>query len=156
MNSSTPIMPHLALGEYLTERFNVLQEREHQMKLTNFYFLMTGTVRGCPGLSDEQAAKLDARPLTGRLLDDLPYPLAELKAISREIFDIQMEFQKELIDVFSTLETFHHGSKRGTGRKVIIVDVDRMSAIQPKSNHAMQDHSTTILDFGTKEKRHEL
>ena len=156
MNSSTPIMPHLALGEYLTERFKVLQEREHQMKLTNFYCLMTGTVRGCPGLSDEQAAKLDARPLTGRLLDDLPYPLAELKAIRREIFDIQMEFQKELIDVFSVLEAFHHGPKRGTGRKVIVVDVDRMSAVQPKSSNATQDHITTILDFGAKEKRHEL
>ena len=156
MNSSTPIMPHLALGEYLTERFKVLQEREHQMKLTNFYCLMTGTVRGCPGLSDEQAAKLDARPLTGRLLDDLPYPLAELKAIRREIFDIQMEFQKDLIDVFSVLETVYHGSKRGTGRKVIVVDVDRMSVIQPKSNHATQDHITTILDFGTKERTHEL
>ena len=64
------------------------------------------------------------------------------------------EFQAERFRALGLLELY---GMIGAGREIIIFDVDRMDAIQTENNTTAQDHTATILDYGTvKEKRHEL
>ena len=47
--------------EKLTEKLNKCEKEQEFMKKVNAYYKKNGTVKGCEGVSDELAAKLDKK-----------------------------------------------------------------------------------------------
>lgn len=71
--------------EKLTEKLEVCQKRQEFMKSVNSYYRKNGTAQGCPGVSDELAAKMDERMKTAYSWETAPYPSYELSNNNAEI-----------------------------------------------------------------------
>jgi len=65
--------------EKLTEKLGKCQTLQETMKAVNAHFRRFGTCRGAPGITDEQAAKLDVRVERAPSYDKQPYPSWELQ-----------------------------------------------------------------------------
>lgn len=66
-----------ALDE-LREKLENMEKKQEQMKERNRYYRKNGTCKGCPGVTDELAAKLDHDVKTGYSWERQPYPSYEL------------------------------------------------------------------------------
>ena len=80
--------------EKLKEKLESKQTLQTHMKEVNSYYRKHGTARGCPGLSDEQAAKLDARVESGYSWEKAPYPSYALTNNNSEIRRLKQRIEQ--------------------------------------------------------------
>ena len=73
--------------EILTERLEKLQKKQARAKEVNAHYRKHKTFKGCPGITDEAAARLDAsvKEHSPRPQDYKPYPDYELSSIREKI-----------------------------------------------------------------------
>ena len=80
--------------EKLTEKLNKCEKEQEFMKKVNSYYKKNGTVKGCEGVSDELAAKLDKRVQEAYSWERQPFPPYRLTnnngkyAVSRSVSKI--------------------------------------------------------------------
>ena len=60
--------------EKLTEKLQKCEKEQEFMKNVNAYYKKNGTTKGCDGISDELAAKLDTRVQEAYSWDKQPFP----------------------------------------------------------------------------------
>ena len=87
--------------EKLKEKLEATQTLQTHMKEVNSYYRKNGTTRGCPGVTEAQAAKLDASVKSGYSWENKPYPSYELTNNSAEIRRLkqrieQLSYEKEV------------------------------------------------------------
>lgn len=75
--------------ERLREKVAVLRKKQAQAKTINAYFKKNGTVKGCEGVSDAQAEKIDEYTRQDYNLEHRPFPSFELTSINRRIKDAE-------------------------------------------------------------------
>ena len=90
--------------EKLTEKLNKCEKEQEFMKKVNSYYKKNGTVKGCEGVSDELAAKLDKRVQESYSWDKQPFPSyritnngAEIRRIKKRIENIEANKGTELL-----------------------------------------------------------
>ena len=71
--------------EKLTEKLNACKENQEFMKTVNAYYRKNGTAKGCPGVTDEQAVKMDEAVKTGYSWETAPFPSYKLTNNNQEI-----------------------------------------------------------------------
>ena len=84
--------------EKLTGKLTACRERQEHMKAVNDYFRKTGTINGCPDLSEQEYVKLERRIAMRFVGSDVPYPSYELSGNSAEIRHLEEridQLQKE-------------------------------------------------------------
>lgn len=69
----------------LTDKLEKCEKHQSFMKQVNAYFRKNGTAKGCEGISDEQAAKIDEAVRTGYSWEKQPFPAYELTSNNAEI-----------------------------------------------------------------------
>ena len=102
----------------LTEKLAGLQESQKYMKTVNAYYKATGTCRGCPGLSDEEAAKLEDS-MKYHPWDKKPFASASLSNNNENINTTKKRIQKltEAKEQGYTGWTFEGGRVEANGDK---------------------------------------
>lgn len=80
--------------EKLTGKLEACQEQQTYMKAVNAYYRKHGTTKGCPGVSDEKAAKLDARVEAGYSWEKVPYRSYELSGNNAEIRRLKQRIEQ--------------------------------------------------------------
>ena len=73
----------------LTEKLEKLQKAQTRMKQINAYYRKHGTCKGFHGISDEQAAQMDASVESGYSWVNVPYAPFELSLNNKEIHRLQ-------------------------------------------------------------------
>ena len=90
--------------EKLTEKLQKCEKEQDFMKKANAYYKKNGTTKGCDGISDELAAKLDARVQESYSWDKQPFPSyritnngAEIRRIKKRIENIEANKGTEFV-----------------------------------------------------------
>ena len=90
--------------EKLTEKLQKCEKEQEFMKKANAYYKKNGTTKGCEGISDELAAKLDARVQESYSWDKQPFPSyhitnngAEIRRIKKRIENIEANKGAEFV-----------------------------------------------------------
>ena len=111
--------------EKLTEKLQKCEKEQDFMKKTNAYYKKNGTTKGCDGISDELAAKLDARVQESYSWDKQPFPSyritnngAEIRRIKKRIENIEANKGTEFV-----------GWKFNGGEAVINEDKNRLQLL---------------------------
>lgn len=71
--------------EKLNEKIKLLKENHEIMKNRNAYYRKHKTMRGCEGISDEEAEKIDNKILSSYSWDNQPYPSWQIQNSNQEI-----------------------------------------------------------------------
>ena len=111
--------------EKLTEKLQKCEKEQDFMKKANAYYKKNGTTKGCDGISDELAAKLDARMQESYSWDKQPFPSyritnngAEIRRIKKRIENIEANKGTEFV-----------GRKFNGGEAVINEDKNRLQLL---------------------------
>ncbi len=80
--------------EKLQAKLDKLTAMHARMKEINAYFRKHATALGCPGLSDEDAAKLDRRVQEGYSWEKQPYPSYILSGNTAEIRRLRQRIEE--------------------------------------------------------------
>ena len=111
--------------EKLTEKLQKCEKEQDFMKKANAYYKKNGTTKGCDGISDELAAKLDARVQESYSWDKQPFPSyritnngAEIRRIKKRIENIEANKGTEFV-----------GRKFNGGEAVINEDKNRLQLL---------------------------
>ena len=90
--------------EKLTEKLQKCEKEQDFMKKANAYYKKNGTTKGCDGISDELAVKLDARVQESYSWDKQPFPSyritnngAEIRRIKRRIENLEANQDTEFV-----------------------------------------------------------
>ena len=90
--------------EKLTEKLQKCEKEQDFMKKANAYYKKNGTTKGCDGISDKLAAKLDARVQESYSWDKQPFPSyritnngAEIRRIKKRIENIEANQDTEFV-----------------------------------------------------------
>lgn len=90
--------------EKLTEKLQKCEKEQEFMKKANAYYKKNGTTKGCEGISDEIAAKLDSRVQESYSWDKQPFPSyritnngAEIRRIKKRIENIEANKDTEFV-----------------------------------------------------------
>ena len=77
----------------LQEKLTALEKLQAKMKTTNAYYHKHQTCRGCEGITDEEAARLDQRVKDGYSWETAPYPAYALSNNNQEIHRIKKRLE---------------------------------------------------------------
>lgn len=77
----------------LQEKLTALEKLQAKMKTTNAYYRKHQTCRGCEGITDEEAARLDQRVKDGYSWETAPYPAYALSNNNQEIHRIKKRLE---------------------------------------------------------------
>ena len=77
----------------LQEKLTALEKLQAKMKTTNAYYRKHQTCRGCEGITDEEAARLDQRVKDGYSWETAPYPAYALANNNQEIHRIKKRLE---------------------------------------------------------------
>ena len=77
----------------LQEKLAALEKSQARMKTINAYYRKHQTCRGCEGVTDEEAAKLDQRVKDGYSWETAPYPPFALSNNNQEIHRIKKRLE---------------------------------------------------------------
>ena len=77
----------------LQEKLTALEKLQAKMKTTNAYYRKHQTCRGCEGITDEEAARLDQRVKAGYSWETAPYPAYALSNNNQEIHRIKKRLE---------------------------------------------------------------
>lgn len=77
----------------LQEKLTALEKLQAKMKTTNAYYRKYQTCRGCEGITDEEAARLDQRVKDGYSWETAPYPAYALSNNNQEIHRIKKRLE---------------------------------------------------------------
>lgn len=77
----------------LQEKLTALEKLQAEMKTTNAYYRKHQTCRGCEGITDEEAARLDQRVKDGYSWETAPYPAYALSNNNQEIHRIKKRLE---------------------------------------------------------------
>lgn len=77
----------------LQEKLTALEKLQAKMKTTNAYYREHQTCRGCEGITDEEAARLDQRVKDGYSWETAPYPAYALSNNNQEIHRIKKRLE---------------------------------------------------------------
>ena len=77
----------------LQEKLAALEKSQARMKTINAYYRKHQTCRGCEGITDEEAAKLDQRVKDGYSWETAPYPAYALSNNNQEIHRIKKRLE---------------------------------------------------------------
>lgn len=77
----------------LQEKLSALEKSQAKMKSINAYYRKHQTCRGCEGITDEEAAKLDQRVKDGYSWETAPYPAYALSNNNQEIHRIKKRLE---------------------------------------------------------------
>lgn len=80
--------------EKLTGKLEGCQQLQEHMKAVNAYFRKHGTTQGCPGVSEEEAAKLNARAENGYSWEKSPYSSYALTNNNAEIRRLKQRIEQ--------------------------------------------------------------
>ena len=80
--------------EKLQEKLGALEKSQEYMKRVNAYFRKHDTTLGCPGVSDEQAAKMDAAVLNGCSWEKMPFASYLLSNNNAEIRRVKKRIER--------------------------------------------------------------
>lgn len=80
--------------EKLQEKLGALEKSQEYMKRVNAYFRKHDTTLGCPGISDEQAAKMDAAVLNGCSWEKMPFASYLLSNNNAEIRRVKKRIEQ--------------------------------------------------------------
>lgn len=90
--------------EKLTEKLNKCEKEQEFMKKVNAYYKKNGTVKGCEGVSDELAAKLDKRVQEAYSWEQQPFPPyrltnnnAEIRRLKKRIENLEASKDTEFV-----------------------------------------------------------
>ena len=111
--------------EKLTEKLHKCEKEQEFMKNVNAYYKKNGTTKGCEGISDELAAKLDTRVQEAYSWDKQPFPSysitnngAEIRRIKKRIESLEANKNTEFV-----------GWKFNGGEAVINEDKNRLQLL---------------------------
>ena len=109
----------------MTEKLQKCEKEQDFMKKANAYYKKNGTTKGCDGISDELAAKLDKRVQESYSWDKQPFPSyritnngAEIRRIKKRIENIEANKGTEFV-----------GWKFNGGEAVINEDKNRLQLL---------------------------
>jgi hypothetical protein len=109
--------------EKLTAKMQKCTELQEVMKGVNAYWRRTGTCQGAPGVTDAQAAKLDARiSSTTRSWERVPFSDYELKNNYAEI----KRLEKRIAEIARNQEVGFSGWEFDGGRAEANTDMNRL------------------------------
>ena len=77
----------------LQEKLTALEKLQAKMKTINAYYRKHQTCRGCEGITDEEAARLDQRVKDGYSWETAPYPPFALSNNNQEIHRIKKRLE---------------------------------------------------------------
>lgn len=80
--------------EKLQEKLNAQEKTQEYMKRVNAYFRKHDTALGCPGVSDEQAAKMDEAVLNGYSWEKTPFSSYLLSNNNAEIRRVKKRIEQ--------------------------------------------------------------
>jgi hypothetical protein len=117
-----------AIGK-LTEKLTSCRELQALMKETNAYWRKHGTCKGAPGITDEQAVKLESR-LVARLeagysRDRSPFRGYELQNNNAEI----KRLERRIAEISRDRETGFTGWEFEGGRAIADTDINRLQLV---------------------------
>lgn len=84
--------------EKLTEKLEKCKEKQVFMKTVNAYYRKNGTVKGCEGISDELASKMDKSVKEGYSWEKAPFHSYELSGNNQEIHRLEKRIDALLQD----------------------------------------------------------
>lgn len=108
--------------EKLTEKLQKCEENQAFMKKVNAYYRKSGTVKGCEGISDEQAAKIDEAVQNGYSWEKQPYPSYRLTNNNAEI----RRLKNRIAEISQDRETGFTGWQFTGGEAVANTDANRL------------------------------
>ena len=111
--------------EKLTEKLNKCEKEQEFMKKVNSYYKKNGTVKGCEGVSDELAAKLDKRVQEAYSWEQQPFPPYRITNNNAEIRRIK----KRIENIEANKGTEFVGWKFNGGEAVINEDKNRLQLL---------------------------
>ena len=130
--------------EKLTEKLQKCEKEQDFMKKANAYYKKNGTTKGCDGISDELAAKLDARVQESYSWDKQPFPSyritnngAEIRRIKKRIENIEANKGTEFV-----------GWKFNGGEAVINEDKTVCSFYSMKNRAMNKEQHSKLTAFG--------
>ena len=111
--------------EKLTEKLHKCEKEQEFMKNVKAYYKKNGTTKGCDGISDELAAKLDTRVQEAYSWDKQPFPSYSITNNGAEIRRIK----KRIESLTATQNTEFVGWKFDGGEAVINEDKNRLQLL---------------------------
>ena len=111
--------------EKLTEKLQKCEKEQDFMKKANAYYKKNGTTKGCEGISDELAAKLDKRVQEAYSWERQPFPPYRLTNNNAEIHRIK----KRIENLEANKDTEFVGWQFKGGEAVINEDKNRLQLL---------------------------
>ena len=111
--------------EKLTEKLNKCEKEQEFMKKVNSYYKKNGTVKGCEGISDELAAKLDKRVQEAYSWEQQSFPPYRITNNNAEIRRIK----KRIESLKTNQETDYVGWQFEGGEAVINKEKNRLQLL---------------------------
>ena len=109
--------------EKLTEKKQTCEQLQATMKAANAHWRKTGTCKGAPGISDAEAARLDARIANAHASwEQVPYPDYKLKNNNAEI----KRLEKRIADITRDQDIGYSGWEFDGGRAEANADMCRL------------------------------
>ena len=128
-------------AQKLQEKLAALEKSQARMKTINAYYRKHQTCRGCEGVTDEEAAKLDQRVKDGYSWETAPYPPFALSNNNQEIHRIK----KRLETLTQNREVGFQGWEFDGGKVVANDDNNRLQIFfdeipAPEIREALKGH----------------
>lgn len=80
--------------EKLTQKLEKCKERQSFMKMVNAYYRKNGTAKGCDGVSDQLASKMDQSVKEGYSWEKAPFPSYKLSGNNQEIHRLEKRIEQ--------------------------------------------------------------
>ena len=111
--------------EKLNDKLDTCVKQQEFMKTVNAYWRKSGTCRGCPNVSDELAAKLDAKIERAYSWEKQPFSSYELSGNNAEM----KRLQNRIAEIAHNREVGFAGWKFEGGEAVVNTELNRLQLI---------------------------